>query len=482
MSDFIPTPEQEAIVDAAKSTTDNLLVNALAGAAKTSSLVLLSKSLSSIPILCLAFNKKIAVEMQDRLPGNCTSMTLNSLGHRAWAHAVGKRLVLDNDKVFKLLKEEIEKLTKHERDEAYELMSETLQMIRDGKSAGYIPSGRFPVNGLLGDDDFFTRLETEPTALQERLIHKVSAKSIVQAQGGIIDFADQILMPTLFPAQFPKFPLVMVDEAQDLSELNHLTLRKLFNGRIIAVGDPCQAIYGFRGAHEDSMAELAAEFDMTEYPLSISFRCPRAVVREAQWRAPHMRWPEWAEEGEVRRLGAWSSKDLPAHAAVICRNNAPLYSLAIRLLKVGRYCKILGNDIGKGLIKQLQKLGESDTPQEKVFDLIDKWEQSQLMRSRNESLVHDKAECMRIFAEEADTLGGAVAYAQHIMNVEGPLTLMTGHKSKGLEYNEVFFLDQHLVRDSGQDPNLRYVIQTRAKRRLTYIESEHFMEAKDNET
>ena len=69
-------------------------IKALAGAAKTSTLVLIAKALPNVRMLCLAFNKKIATEMEARLPSNCTAMTLNSLGHRTWAECSGRRLVL----------------------------------------------------------------------------------------------------------------------------------------------------------------------------------------------------------------------------------------------------------------------------------------------------------------------------------------------------------------------------------------------------
>jgi hypothetical protein len=42
-----PTAEQQAILDAAKGTGDNLIIHALAGAAKTSTLVLIGKALPS---------------------------------------------------------------------------------------------------------------------------------------------------------------------------------------------------------------------------------------------------------------------------------------------------------------------------------------------------------------------------------------------------------------------------------------------------
>ena len=68
-------------------------------------------------------------------------------------------------------------------------------------------------------------------------------ESVNRALQAAIDFDDQIYMPTIFPCTFDRYPLVMVDEAQDLSLLNHAMLRKITKrSRLVAVGDPCQAI------------------------------------------------------------------------------------------------------------------------------------------------------------------------------------------------------------------------------------------------
>ena len=55
---ILATEEQEVIINAALNTRDNLMLNALAGAAKTSTLQFLAKYLPIQPILCLAFNKE----------------------------------------------------------------------------------------------------------------------------------------------------------------------------------------------------------------------------------------------------------------------------------------------------------------------------------------------------------------------------------------------------------------------------------------
>jgi DNA helicase-2/ATP-dependent DNA helicase PcrA len=482
-----PTEEQLAIVAATVETEDNLLISALAGAAKTSTLVLIAQALPKVQIQCLAFNKKIATEMQSRLPDNCKASTLNSVGHRAWGDAIGKRLRIE-DKVYPIMSGLIKGVEDPELQKlAYEKMSDLMKIVSQGKTAGYIPDHHFPnAKRLLNDDEFFGGLDDILEEWEIDLVREASIISIKQAFEGLLDYDDQLLMPTVFSAPFPFFPVILVDETQDLSVLNHVMLTKMSRrlltvgkkSRLIAVGDECQAIYGFRGAHEESMALLEETFGMRRMILSISFRCPIKVVEEARWRAPHMRWPEWAKPGEVKRLPEWTHSEIPENAAIICRNNAPLFSMAIKLLKHGRYPQLMGNDIGKGLLKIMKKFGPLDMPQDMVFQKIAEWEEEKLEKTRAEGSVRDRADCMRVFAGEAQDLRGAMAYAEHIFNTQGSIKLMTGHKAKGLEFDDVFFLDEFILKKEGQDRNLRYVIQTRAKSTLTYIKSENFIDEK----
>lgn len=479
-----PTPEQTAIIDAATSSTDNLIVSALAGAAKTSTLVMLADALAAeqprMEILCLAFNKKIAVEMAERLPPTCKSMTLNSLGYRTWANALGhSRLNVNFKKGFEIMQAVIEEQTSGDRKELYPQMGELMRVVSFGKACGYVPTGEWEdrAKRLMDDGDFFSHIEQKLSSLEEDVVRECSIRSIKAALKGECDFDDQILMPTVFGGAFPLFKLTLVDEAQDLSALNHAMLRKICGTRrLIAVGDQCQAIYGFRGAHEDGMAELKRKFEMRELTLTTSFRCAKSVVAAAQWRAPLMRAPDWAVEGSVTHVTRWTAADLASDAAIICRNNAPLFALAIKLLKAGRPAELGGKDIVQVITKVMSKFGDQRMAQLEVLDNIDSWlaKEKAKTKPRAHGSLEDRAECMRIFALQGDTLGDALHYARHIADLHSPLKLLTGHKSKGLEFETVYFLDQQLVRDEGQDINLRYVIITRAKRDLVYITSDGY--------
>ena len=124
----------------------------------------------------------------------------------------------------------------------------------------------------------------------------------------VIDFDDMLYLAVKLNARFDPVDWLFVDEAQDTNGIQVEIMSRLQkaeqyvrNGdeetsvtsygapprfqsstRIIAVGDPHQAIYGFRGADSNAMTSIAGRFNAVILPLSVSYRCPKAVVREAQ--------------------------------------------------------------------------------------------------------------------------------------------------------------------------------------------------------
>lgn len=474
------TPEQAAIIDHALHTKDNILINALAGAAKTSTLRFLCKYMPIESTVSLAFNKRIAEEMQKVLPGHVNAATMNSVGHRVWSAAMGKRLTLETRKNYNLVKAEIDKLPRREKQDAYDLFSDLTKAIGGAKTQGYVPAGAPGGRSLTTQDDFFGSLEEAPDGWLIDLVNRCLVEGIKQAYAGLIDFDDQIYMSTLFGGSFPTYKNVMGDEVQDFSKLNREMIIKMVGPgtRFIGVGDPWQSIYAFRGADTSSMALLRERFNMYEMTLSVSFRCPQAVVRNAWNRVPHMRWPDWAIEGRVETLHEWGPSDIPDNSAIICRNNAPLLKCALALLRAGRGVNLVGTDLGPQLIRALKKLSDNlQMEQKDVFTAIDKWEAEKLAKSRNAASATDKAECLRVFAGFGPTLSAAIGYAEHIFAAKGPIQLLSGHKSKGLEWDSVYHLDPHRVPSPfakegealEQELNIRYVIETRAKKELLFI-------------
>jgi DNA helicase-2/ATP-dependent DNA helicase PcrA len=469
-----------------------LLVDALAGATKTSTLVLVTNA-ALVPTLSVAFNKRIADEMGKRMPGHVKSQTMNSVGHGVWSSSIGKRLVVNTSKTYDDVTSYIDSVPASRRKELREVFAGLMKAVRLAKSAGYVPSGAASMGRSLIDEGVFEavlvrELDCDVDDLLLEAADAVLMRSIAESYSGLIDFDDQMYMPTLFGGNFPQYPLLMVDEAQDLSPLNHATLQKLFGGRLVAVGDPNQAIYAFRGAHTSSMSILKETFDMTTLPLTISMRCPQNVVRYVQHRVPHMRWPDWAEEGHVETLKTWNASSIPDGAAIICRNNAPLFACGMALIRAGRGVHIIGNDIGAGLVKLMKKIAPATIPSEAFRAAIVQWRNAELRKQPEvrHAGINDRAECLQVFAEFGNDSFEAQKYAEHLFNQAGPIQLMTGHKATGLEFDTVYHLNPYLVpskwavraAEEGDDSqlqqelNLQYVIHTRAKRELYLIDLE----------
>jgi len=468
------TPEQSEILDLALTSRRNLLVNALAGTAKTTTIERVGTACDRTPILYLVFNKRNQDEAARRMPSHVECRTFNALGHRAWANQTGRRLTIDTKKSYTILKGLIDGLGRAEKSEAYDSFSEILAAARLAKITGYIPTGRFEgVSPLVRDDPF----DEEPTWLETHLLDALLTKSIQVAFSGTIDFDDQIYMPTLFGGSWPQFPLVMVDEAQDLSPINHAMLKQLITQRIIAVGDPYQSIYAFRGAVQKGMDTLRTDYNMEEKTLSVSFRCPQAVVRRARSLVPGFTYPEWAIEGEVNELDSWSYDHISDSAAIICRNNAPLFSLALRLIRFGRGVKLVGSDIGPNLLRTMKRLGPESLTQRQVLDAINRAEAEALAKARSPASTSDKYDCLRVFAEQGPNLSSAIGYAEHLFKSGGTIQLLSGHKAKGLEWDTTYHLDPWRIpsryatteEEHSQELNVRYVIETRAKRVLNIV-------------
>ena len=328
--------------------------------------------------------------------------------------------------------------------------------------------------------EFFASFYKHLTEMQMSIVTDVARASAMAALKGRIDFDDQILISTLYSrAGFDYYPVVLIDEAQDLSRLNHRMLQKIAKGgaRVIAVGDPFQAIYAFRGADSESMNVLRDMFDMDTYKLTVNFRSDQDIIKNAHWRAPDMKWRDDAQEGEVLAFRTWSHDVVPDGAAVICRNNAPLFSMALNFLAAGRRAVIAEREMVNKLMGILEKLGPYHMPQEKVLLAIEEWAEKARSRHKVKDQIEDEVACLNVLARRGDTLHDILQFIRSIMEQKDGIHLMTIHKSKGMEWDTVFLLDADLIRlGEGQEDNLLYVAQTRARHSFNNVASEGYFD------
>lgn len=486
---------QLAIFDAVVESNEpeNLIINAVAGSGKTSTIVEACNRLpSGVSVLFLAFNVKIVEELKSRLPRWVNCATFNSVGWRAWLRFTGKKFLKVNaDKNYQIAREMLD-------SKDFTIYGPFIsKMVALAKSSGIggklMPNVKESWLALLEQHDVFIDHEEADYNYGITLAMRALEESIRIAEWSC-DFDDQLYMPYLNNAPFQKYDYVFGDEMQDTNPVQKELLARMLNnktGRLIAVGDPDQAIYGFRGADSTSMEQVKTRFSAREMPLSICWRCSKAVVREAQKYVSRIQFAESSPEGAVHHLDRYAATDFRSSDAIVCRNNAPLVKMAYQLITRGIAVNFLGRDLGSGLCTLIKNMkAKSIDDLEAKLDAWIKRESDKFMKKDQEAKVaalNDRLECINIFisnlSAENYTIEGLIEEITNLFKdvKTRAVTLCSVHKSKGLEYDRVFILDFAKLMPSPyakkmwqlqQENNLIYVAITRAKNTLCYITSD----------
>lgn len=138
-------------------------------------------------------------------------------------------------------------------------------------------------NGYIND-----LLETlKRTELIARLADEFNRHKLAE---GRIDYSDQVALAERAVRELPevaerergRYKQVLLDEYQDTSFLQTRLLSGLFfDHTVLAVGDPNQSIYGWRGASASNLSEFATDFSskaIEQFKLSTSWRNPSGVL------------------------------------------------------------------------------------------------------------------------------------------------------------------------------------------------------------
>ena len=466
-----PTQEQIKIYEEIENTENHVVINAGAGTGKTTTIVSASQRIDCNAAF-LAFNKSIATELAERLPSNVEAKTFHAFGFAAIRNA-GLRTKVNNRKCHYIVQELLGKdcytapITK--------LVSLVKGSMIDGKDVASIRK-------LI--DEY--NISFESYREEEQAIQAIpSILTLCKTQTYHIDFDDMIWLPLANNYPLPHYEMVFVDEAQDFNEAQReLIVRVVNGGRCIIVGDRNQAIYGFRGADSNSISRfierltVESERDVTELPLSISWRCPKSVVAEANRYVSEFTCPDEAIDGAVFVNAQFNPQP---QDMVLCRYNAPLVGAFYELVSEGKSAYILGRDMTKGLVKAVQRITKNNhmgVDEFKQLFLQDfEFNYAKLMNNNKQNqafALEDKRDCIMIFVEKATTVGGIIEEIKRVFdgNDKGEIMLSTVHKAKGLEADNVYVLaTERMPHPKGgtEENNICYVAITRAKKNLFYV-------------
>ncbi|HEX2316374.1 MAG TPA: ATP-dependent DNA helicase [Thermomonospora sp.] len=131
-------------------------------------------------------------------------------------------------------------------------------------------------------------------AVREQLLPLVEAYQAAKAEREVIDHGDQMALAARIAYRHTevgmiersRYSVVLLDEYQDTSHAQLVLLRSLFGGGhpVTAVGDPCQSIYGWRGASAGNLLRFAHDFPL-HAPVAGRTPPPAPVVQlSVSWR------------------------------------------------------------------------------------------------------------------------------------------------------------------------------------------------------
>ena len=208
------------IFKAIKDSDKNIIVNAVAGSGKTTTIVEACKRLKLFPnkVQFLAFNKSIANELSEKLKGYAQVNTLHSFGYAVLRQAFkGKRIIIDDKKYIRLLQNNIcdwSKYINHEEMSNVEIYNSCCQIkkIFDLARVNLVKYGDIEsLRGICdayGICDEFDELEIVNSLLKD--CYKMS-------DSRVIDFTDMVVLPLSYRTYISTFKFVFIDECQDLN-------------------------------------------------------------------------------------------------------------------------------------------------------------------------------------------------------------------------------------------------------------------------
>ncbi len=478
---------QVAIFDTYRDTKKNIFVSAGPGSGKSYTILKMVKMTPFfVKKLVSAFNKSVADELKNKVPMGTDVGTIHSIGYGVLRKNVYRRYKLNDIKTWVLAKKVVKNHFKDDKNgkKKYSAYLHSIANLYNLYRLNLAEASEASLMKLA--IEYSVDFDDQLIGDTLKVIDYLNDYNLRSHDGDfMIDFTDMLWLPfTMVEAgSYPKYDVLFIDEVQDLNPLQREMLLRVIkkNGRFVAVGDERQAIYSFMGSNLKSFEKFKSMPNTEVLPLSVSYRCGSNIIEAANKIFPGLEAFGSNPKGIIR-TGLIS--EIEADDMVICRNNLPLIELFLNLSGMGKKSQIVGRDFGKNLINLIDKVDDYTDFDRllhgKATDLMSKGIQAPYS---NKSFVDlkEKIDILRLLMKR---YGYGLEETKSLLKTlfsdvkqDNIITLLTGHKSKGLESRRVFWLFPELIPsqyantelEMYQEQCLKYVIITRAQEELIII-------------
>lgn len=443
-----PTLEQQNILNVASKMKKNdiLVVQAFAGAGKTSTLVYLTHVLSQKNFLYLAFNKAIVMESKKKFGKNVSIYTTHSL---AYMSIVGhKKVELRDD---------------YKPAEIAEYFSIDLSIAIEALQAlntFFNSSDKYIVSSSIIAKQTAQKLYDKMRKFELPITHAFYLK---EYQLHCCEHSELIEM----------FDYVLLDEAQDTNEVT-LDIFMKFHAAKILVGDTHQAIYSFRNKTAiDAMSCVKSDYRLN---LTTTFRCASNIAQIANIVLACFK-------NEKERIVSMASGNPKNQSfAIICRTNATIIDVIAKAIDYNASNPT--DEVKYRLLRSPESIFNKainiyyflENKYEKIYPeykYLTKFKSNKAL----EAYISDSKDLdLKSSYSLANRYRGFLFIlfdkAKDFYKSKDGDYLLTAHTSKGLEFDEVMLLNDfpklselRFLNDPSliEETNLYYVAVTRAK-------------------
>lgn len=304
---FKPSEHQQRIYDFLLNGDGHGLVVAVAGSGKSTTLLesvkVIKAKTPEARIVLLAFNTSIRTELKTKLADagltDVETYTLNGFGNEVIRASKGRGVKIQHNKERGMLRRAADELGL--ADQSKDRFNQAVNLY-----------GKFQSYAALDphDLDDFQRLATVYNVKDADPLQPVVARALELAvedfkQSGRYTLDEQNYLPVKLKLPIQTYDFVFVDECQDLTQTQlELVIRAAGDkGRLLFVGDPRQAIMGFRGADNESVQNIREmERAPTQLPLTVCYRCPTEHLKLARKLMTEIQAASGAKKGEIHEL------------------------------------------------------------------------------------------------------------------------------------------------------------------------------------
>lgn len=464
-----PTKEQISVIEAAKTGKD-LVVQALAGTGKTTTLKLLAEALHDKKGTYIAFNKAIVEEAVSKFPSNVRCRTAHSLAYGQVGIHYKSRMSSHSRITLKQVGEwlGVEKIGYRVQKETHVLDESQVANLVVSSVGNFCKSTESKISKEHIEIPFFASFDKKQVAnfQKELLPFANKAWDDIQENDGFLKF-DHDYYLKIWQLSSPRInsDFILFDEAQDADPVMLSIVEAQHHAQRIYCGDQFQAIYEWRGA-ENALSKVKVDQSLW---LTQSFRFGDAIASEANDILGFL-------DAPVEVLGQSTIKSsvekvlLPK--AILCRTNAGVIQQVMNELSKNRKVAILGRtqeliDFAEAC-GQLQKGKKTSHHELAPFN---SWAEVKTYVARYPEETHE----IKTMIDLVDRFGVTAlidALKQVVDEAESDVLISTAHKAKGREWDTVKLAGDYLhpTDMDVEDLRLAYVSVTRAISKLDMSE------------